>query len=62
MAASVIEENEIILNGTYFPLTRPIQSVLASIYPSKVVIGGHVKGFTALLFDCKLVRLERWIR
>ena len=39
MAAVVIEDNEIALNGTYFPLSRPIQSVLASIYPGKVVIG-----------------------
>ena len=43
MAASVIERNEIILNGVYYPLTRPVQSVLASIYPSKVVIGDTSK-------------------
>jgi len=39
VAAKVETENEISLNGVYYPLTRPIQSVLASIYPSKVVIG-----------------------
>ena len=39
MAAVVIDDNEIVLDGVYYPLTRPIQSVLASIYPSKVVIG-----------------------
>ena len=43
MAASVVEANEIILNGVYFPLTKPVQSVLASIYPSKVVIGDTSK-------------------
>ena len=39
MAAKVETTNEISLNGVYYPLARPIQSVLASIYPSKVVIG-----------------------
>ena len=39
MVATVIDNNEIALNGTHFPLSRPIQSVLASIYPGKVVIG-----------------------
>ena len=39
MAGKVVEENEIYLGGTYYPLTRPVQSQLASIYPSKVVIG-----------------------
>ena len=43
MAASVVEPNEIVLNGVYYPLTRPVQSVLASIYPSKVVIGDTSK-------------------
>ncbi len=39
MANKVVEANEIYLNGNYFPLSRPVQSVLASQYPSKVVIG-----------------------
>ena len=43
MAAVVIDDNEIVLNGVYYPLTRPVQSVLASIYPSKVVIGDTSK-------------------
>jgi hypothetical protein len=43
MAASVVEQNEIVLNGVYYPLARPVQSVLASIYPSKVVIGDTSK-------------------
>ena len=43
MAGKVVEENEIYLGGTYYPLTRPVQSQLASIYPSKVVIGDTTK-------------------
>jgi hypothetical protein len=43
MAAVVIDDNEISLDGIYFRLTRPIQSTLASIYPSKVVIGDTTK-------------------
>ena len=43
MANSVVEENEIFLNGVYYPTTRPIRSTLASIYPSKVVIGDTTK-------------------
>jgi len=39
MANKVVSPNEIYLNETYFPIERPVQSVLASIYPSKVVIG-----------------------
>ena len=39
MAAKVETANEISLNGVYYPVARPVQSVLASIYPSKVVIG-----------------------
>ncbi len=39
MANKVISPNEIYLNGVYYPLTRPVQSVLASIYPAKVTIG-----------------------
>ncbi|MBL4640212.1 MAG: hypothetical protein JKX86_00220, partial [Verrucomicrobiales bacterium] len=43
MANKVVQENEIYLGGTYYPLTRPVQSVLASIYPSKSVIGDTTK-------------------
>ena len=43
MANKVVEQNEIYLNGTYYPLSRPVQSVLASIYPAKVVIGDTTK-------------------
>ena len=39
MASKVVEQNEVYLNGTYYPLTRPVQSTLASLYPAKVVIG-----------------------
>ena len=39
MANKVIDDNEIYLGGTYYPLNRPVQSVLASIYPAKVTIG-----------------------
>ena len=43
MTSKVIETNEISLNGVYYPITRPIRSTLASIYPSKVVIGDTTK-------------------
>ena len=43
MAEKVVSKNEISLGGTYYPLSRPVQSVLASIYPSKVVIGDTTK-------------------
>lgn len=43
MASSVVEENEIFLNGVYYPTTRPVRSTLASIYPAKVVIGDTTK-------------------
>ena len=43
MAARVESPNEISLNGVYYPITRPVQSVLASLYPSKVVIGDTTK-------------------
>ena len=43
MANSVVEANEIFLNGYYYPLTRPIRSTLASIYPAKLVIGDTTK-------------------
>ena len=39
MTSKVVDINEIYLGGTYYPLNRPVQSVLASIYPSKVTIG-----------------------
>ena len=39
MANKVVDENEIYLGGTYYPLTRPVQSTLASIYPAKITIG-----------------------
>ena len=35
----VVEENEVSLNGVFYPIKGPVQSTLASIYPSKVVIG-----------------------
>ena len=39
MTSKVIEPNEISLNGVYYPISRPVRSTLASIYPAKVVIG-----------------------
>ena len=43
MANAVVDANEIFLNDTYYPLTRPVRSTLASIYPAKVVIGDTTK-------------------
>ena len=43
MAAKVESPNEIYLDGTYYPIARPVQSVLASIYPGKIVIGDTSK-------------------
>ena len=43
MPVAVVEANEISLNGVYYPITRPIRSTLASIYPAKVVIGDTTK-------------------
>ena len=43
MANAVVDTNEIYLNGVYYPITRPIRSTLASIYPAKVVIGDTTK-------------------
>ena len=43
MATKVETTNEISLGGVYYPIVRPVQSVLASIYPSKVVIGDTSK-------------------
>jgi hypothetical protein len=39
VVAKVETANEISLNGVYYPIARPVQSVLASLYPSKIVIG-----------------------
>ena len=41
--ATVIDTNEISLNGVYYPITRPVRSTLASIYPPKIVIGDTTK-------------------
>ena len=43
MAARVTVDNEISLNGVYYPLVAPVQSSLASIYPGKVIIGDTTK-------------------
>jgi len=43
MVAAVVDANEISLNGVYYPITRPVRSTLASIYPAKVVIGDTTK-------------------
>ena len=39
MSNKTIKKNEVFLNGNYYPITRPVQQVLASIYPAKVTIG-----------------------
>ena len=39
MADRVIKKLEIELNSYLYPITRPVQSTLASIYPSKIVVG-----------------------
>ena len=43
MTSKVVDTNEVSLNGVYYPITKPIQSMLASIYPGKVVIGDTTK-------------------
>jgi hypothetical protein len=43
VATKVETQNEISLNGVFYPLTRPVQSVLSSLYPAKVVIGDTSK-------------------
>ena len=43
MATKVETTNEISLGDVYYPIVRPVQSVLASIYPRKVVIGDTSK-------------------
>ena len=37
--ATVIESNEVSINDVFYPTTRPVQAVLASLYPPKVTIG-----------------------
>jgi hypothetical protein len=37
--ARVVDANEIELGGTFYPIKRPVQQVLSSLYPSKIVIG-----------------------
>ena len=39
MASKVLEENEVSINDVYYPTNRPVQAVLASLYPPKVTIG-----------------------
>ena len=39
MVNKVVKKNEVFLNGKYYPITKPVQQVLASIYPAKVTIG-----------------------
>ena len=39
MATKVLDDNEVSINGVFYPITRPIQAVLASLYPPKVTIG-----------------------
>jgi hypothetical protein len=43
MVGAVVESNEVYLNGVYYPTTKPVHSVLASLYPAKVVIGDTSK-------------------
>jgi len=43
MANAVVEQNEIFLNGYYYPVSRPVRSTLASLYPSKITIGDTTK-------------------
>ena len=43
MANVVVDTNEIFLDGTYYPITRPVRSTLASIYAPKIVIGDTSK-------------------
>jgi len=39
MASKVIDENEVAINDVYYPISRPVQAVLASLYPAKITIG-----------------------
>ena len=43
MANAVVEHSEIFLNGYYYPVSRPVRSTLASLYPSKITIGDTTK-------------------
>ena len=43
MAGRIVSPSEIYLNGIYYPTVGPVQSVLTSIYPAKVVIGDTSK-------------------
>jgi hypothetical protein len=43
MTSSVVETNEVSINGYYYPVSRPVRSTLASIYPSKLTIGDTSK-------------------
>jgi hypothetical protein len=43
MTSKVVDTNEISLNGVYYLLAKPVQSMLASIYPGKVIIGDTTK-------------------
>ena len=39
MVSKVVEENEVSINDVYYTTNRPVQAVLASLYPPKVTIG-----------------------
>ena len=39
----VVKENEVSINAIRYPILRPVQSTLASIYPEKVVLGDFTK-------------------
>ena len=39
MASKVVEENDVSINSVYYPISRPVQAVLASLYPAKITIG-----------------------
>lgn len=43
MPATVQNLNEISLNGVYYPITRPVQSDLASQFPPKQITGDYTK-------------------
>ena len=43
MTQRVIQADEISLNSVRYPIEGPVQTVLASIYPSKVVLGDTTK-------------------
>ena len=36
---TVVDHNEVSINGVYYPTNRPVQAVLASLYPPKITIG-----------------------